>query len=366
MKAINKAAQEGFMECPHFARIRDEMQREQIGIADMRRLCVRLVVLMPTYNKGDVVSKAIESVLMQRTSFAFKLVILDDGSTDNSYAVAKRYYEQYPEKIGIVRNVANAGLLRSIYYAYSLLNGIEYFCVLDADDEYTNSLKLEEAVKFLDQHVDYSMYMTNVVVRSGGEEFPIYSGQEVSFDFDYEYRKYGRGIFIQTSGTVYRNIYFREGVSSTYDKVFTCYNPEAFRADGFRYEWYLRGGKAHFENRFESVYNLSESGLWAGRTEVEQQVFSIGAYVSYAQFFDKEREFYLMTARRLYMHVIESEDSYENLPPSYKDELIRLVRYLWSEDASKSMLSKRLKRICIALVPIKSWRKKLRKKYLWS
>ena len=44
----------------------------------------KLICLMPTYNKEETLAKAIESVLMQKADFDYKLIILDDCSSDNS------------------------------------------------------------------------------------------------------------------------------------------------------------------------------------------------------------------------------------------------------------------------------------------
>ncbi|MGX2972025.1 glycosyltransferase family A protein [Helicobacter sp. T3_23-1059] len=53
---------------------------------------------MPNYNKQNMLSKTIESTIMQKAYFAYKLVILDDGSTDDSYAIVKRYKRNFPLK----------------------------------------------------------------------------------------------------------------------------------------------------------------------------------------------------------------------------------------------------------------------------
>lgn len=51
----------------------------------------KITILMPSYNKGDYIAEAIESVLIQKTDFDFELIIIDDKSTDKSLDIAKDY-----------------------------------------------------------------------------------------------------------------------------------------------------------------------------------------------------------------------------------------------------------------------------------
>ena len=57
---------------------------------------VKLVCLVPTYNKQDTLPKAIESVIMQKADFAYKLVILDDCSSDDSHTMCATISSKIP------------------------------------------------------------------------------------------------------------------------------------------------------------------------------------------------------------------------------------------------------------------------------
>ena len=103
---------------------------------------------------------------------------------------------------------------------------------------------------------------------------------------------FGNYIFIQTSGCVYRNLYFKSGENKEFDKILSYKFPQSYRADGFRFEWYLRGGKAHFVNKIESVYNY-EGGIWSSTTEAEQNLMNARLMYSCSEFFESEKLFYL-------------------------------------------------------------------------
>jgi glycosyltransferase involved in cell wall biosynthesis len=87
-------------------------------------------VLMPAYNACPYIAAAIESVLAQ-TYRHFELIILDDGSTDDSYANAATYTKIDPR----VRLVSqpHSGVARTRNHLISLAQG-EFIAWLDADD----------------------------------------------------------------------------------------------------------------------------------------------------------------------------------------------------------------------------------------
>ena len=55
-----------------------------------------LTALIVTYNHKNHISKAIESVLAQKTNFDFQIWILDDCSTDGTSDIAREYANKYP------------------------------------------------------------------------------------------------------------------------------------------------------------------------------------------------------------------------------------------------------------------------------
>ena len=99
------------------------------------------------------------------------------------------------------------------------MKGADYFCVLDADDWYTYDRKFAEGIKFLDKNKKYSMYMTNILLKKGDKEELYYKGKRKTYDFNFYDRMIGESIFIQTSGVIYRNIYFKTGTNAKFDKI---------------------------------------------------------------------------------------------------------------------------------------------------
>jgi glycosyltransferase involved in cell wall biosynthesis len=101
---------------------------------------------MPVYNGELYIAEAIESILSQTFS-DFKLLIIDDGSTDKSLEIAKSYRDH---RISIVRNHTNLGLIATLNRGLELIDS-EFIARMDCDDvAIPERLKLQ--VEFLDKN----------------------------------------------------------------------------------------------------------------------------------------------------------------------------------------------------------------------
>ncbi|TXK46970.1 glycosyltransferase family 2 protein [Pontibacter qinzhouensis] len=85
-------------------------------------------VLIPVYNSGEYISESLNSVLNQ-TWENVEIIIVDDGSIDNSYTVAKAFES---EKVRVFKQ-ENKGACAARNFAFSVSNG-EFIQYLDADD----------------------------------------------------------------------------------------------------------------------------------------------------------------------------------------------------------------------------------------
>ena len=64
-------------------------------------------IWMVTYNHENYIARAIESVLMQKTNFKYKLIIGEDNSTDNTRKIVQSYQLKFPDKITAFFNEKN-------------------------------------------------------------------------------------------------------------------------------------------------------------------------------------------------------------------------------------------------------------------
>src|SRR3989338_6124930 len=88
-------------------------------------------VLMPAYNAGKYIGEAIESILHQ-TFTDFELVIVDDGSTDNTWDIIQEY-KKTDNRIVAIKNDKNIKLALTLNKGIGLCKGT-YVVRMDAND----------------------------------------------------------------------------------------------------------------------------------------------------------------------------------------------------------------------------------------
>ncbi len=99
----------------------------------MTAVAPKVTVALPVYNSAGTLGRAIRSVLDQ-TFPAFELLVIDDGSTDGSLAVARAVAAE-DERVIVVALPQNAGKARAMNHAATIARG-DWIAVLDADDRY--------------------------------------------------------------------------------------------------------------------------------------------------------------------------------------------------------------------------------------
>lgn len=113
-------------------------------------------VIMPLYNKAPYVEKAICSVLEQTYSH-YELIVINDGSTDNSAEIAKKLLEGVTNAKFI--NQQNSGVATTRNNGVAIAKG-EYVCFLDADDWWDVSF-LQEMSLFIKEYPEAGIWGTN-------------------------------------------------------------------------------------------------------------------------------------------------------------------------------------------------------------
>lgn len=105
-------------------------------------------VVMPVYNRADLLPRAIDSILAQ-TYKDFEFIIVDDGSTDNSVQIIEQYMEK-DKRIKLVKNVKNRGIAYSRTRGNAEARG-KYIAVMDSDDQALPH-RLETSLKVFKEH----------------------------------------------------------------------------------------------------------------------------------------------------------------------------------------------------------------------
>ena len=113
---------------------------------------MKLSVLLFSYNQQKFITEAINSILSQKTNFEFQLIIADDGSTDATVEIIKRFEKEYPTKI-VFLDSHKRGIIENIFRMEKHIAG-DYIAILDGDDYWSNEQKLQQQIDFLENKVE--------------------------------------------------------------------------------------------------------------------------------------------------------------------------------------------------------------------
>ena len=265
-----------------------------------------LTVIILNYNQANLICDAIESMLMQKTQFAFQIIIADDHSTkDTSIELLQSYAEKYPEKITVLLAKENGKTLKNTLRALAITK-TPYFTVLDGDDYLTDENHLQKAIDFLEANPDFAIYSTNVTcLDETGARFSylkIDQGEVDSSFADYIKKQHIVG---NTIGMVMRNVIYSKGIPEIIEKAVGTASERSFEGDTARVLMHLEKGKIHFVNTTCGVYRMHSSGIWMCLSEFDKHALHAQLMLDFNAYFDNNhKEFYINEA---YAYVRECE-----------------------------------------------------------
>jgi len=207
---------------------------------------------------------------MQKTDFGFEIFIHDDASNDGTSLIIRKYQMENPERIRLLiqpeNQYSNGKGLYEIYtrIAFPQLRG-KYIAICEGDDYWTDPLKLQKQVNFLESNPDYSICFHNVgIVEDGRIDFErnsINTGLVNCEKQDFTLSDLIAGNFIPNCSVVYRN------------EIIDY--PDIFSKLPFP-DWplhiiFAQKGKIWLIPEFMANHKYSPTGLWNGLSVPEQK-----------------------------------------------------------------------------------------------
>lgn len=249
----------------------------------------KLRILCMTYNHAPYIKDCMDGFCMQKTSFPFVAIIIDDASTDGEPEVIRQYLNEHfdmanaqqDENDDAIRIAAvhkdNPNchflviLLKYNFYCikkvkYPLYKGwhenVPYVAMCEGDDYWTDSTKLQRQVDFLDAHPEYLMACCRA---------RMYSEKNKTFRGKDNYCRRGDGD-LTPEEIIRRGGYYIPSCSIIYQnanqgKVYPIYCRNCPVGDYPLQIWLAMLGKVYYFDTPMAVYRVDNSSAWSGRKD---------------------------------------------------------------------------------------------------
>jgi glycosyltransferase involved in cell wall biosynthesis len=131
---------------------------------------IKISAILPNYNMVELIKRAIRSLLSQTESFT-EIIIVDDGSTDESVKIINSYVDKYPH-IRLVKHVKNQGVIAALNTGIAHAKG-DYIMLCAADDFYGDKI-VEKSRRVITDYPGVGVICGDAVVERFDLEQPFY------------------------------------------------------------------------------------------------------------------------------------------------------------------------------------------------
>lgn len=279
-----------------------------------------------TYNHEPYIRQCLEGFLMQKTNFRFEAIVHDDASTDGTAAIIREYAEKYPEVIKPIYETENQyskrdGSLTRIMDTHT--HG-KYIAMCEGDDYWTDPLKLQKQVDFLEANPEYGLVHTLA---------KIYKEKEQAFDHEKytigaDFMDFDELLLVDRIATL--TTCFRSDLQKQYSKERHAY-PQWRMGDYPLWLFIVSKSKAHFIPEITAVYRVLEnSASHFNNLRVENEFMNDSFSVS---------RFFCIKNNRHYLLPEINKRNFYRLLGSYVSYDCRPDRDIWKTMAKLNLLT---------------------------
>lgn len=219
-----------------------------------------LTICCTTFNHEKYLKETLEGFLLQKTTFPIEIIVHDDASTDNSANIIKEYAAKDSRIVPILQTENQYSQNKKPWenFVFPIAKG-KYIALCEGDDYWTDPLKLQKQVDFLENNEDFELCFHNS-------------------------KKYfeASGKFEINEASSYIN-----EVTTVIDLVEYCYipTPTVVLRNNFKLEsWYYNlpvgdwplffiqvgAGKIKKLDDYMAVYRVHEKGMWSSKSNLQK------------------------------------------------------------------------------------------------
>jgi len=128
----------------------------------------KVTVISLTFNHVPYVTRALDTLLRQRTDFNFEIIIHDDVSADGTIDILKDYEKRYPDRIRLILENVNQHSQNIDFFSKIVIGQAEskYIAICEGDDYWTDVNKLQVQFEALEAHPECDMCACRAVMVS--------------------------------------------------------------------------------------------------------------------------------------------------------------------------------------------------------
>ncbi|MFV8342090.1 glycosyltransferase family 2 protein [Flavobacterium sp. XS2P39] len=268
-----------------------------------------------TYNHENFIRECLEGAINQSVNFEYEIVIGEDNSSDKTREICCEYAEKYPNLIKFFPREKNIGMIGNWTKTIQNCQG-KYIALCEGDDYWTDPLKLQKQVDFLEANADYVICFHKVDVLQDGviEEETITAKVPETTSIN----DLAKGNYMHTCSVVYRNNLFSE-------------LPEYFNqspvGDYFLHLLNARYGAIRCFDEIMGVYRVHGTSVWSSKTQEERESIWVPFLKNIKPNFDKEVQDVLNAQIAFYTKSEEKKDFVWNAR-NIKNKIIQKLKRL--------------------------------------
>lgn len=222
---------------------------------------VSVSVCCITYRQEQYIAQAIDSFLMQKTTFPFEIIIGEDCGGDGTLAILGEYKSRYPNLINVITSEKNVGANANLLRVLDATKG-EYIAICEGDDYWIDELKIQKQYELLCSAPDVNIcFSAAKALSSNGvmKNYAQHNKNKKLFDISAVVR--GGGGFMPTASLM---------VKANVAKTLPHWFERAPIGDYYLQVWCSIGSGALFLPETTCVYRVNAIGSWTSLTSKEK------------------------------------------------------------------------------------------------
>lgn len=222
---------------------------------------IMVSIICNVYNHEKYIREALDSFLMQKTNFAYEVLVHDDASTDHSADIIREYEKKYPNIIKPIYQTINQHTKCRITLTYQIprVRG-KYIAFCEGDDYWLKPYKLQKQFDEMESHPEIDMCAHAANVIKGNRIVDKIAAADKKMVFDSRHVILGDGRFFATNSLFWRTEMYRN-MPSFYKFLGLDYMLQIWGS--------LRGGVLFLPD-YMSTYRSFVENSWSDKTRKDK------------------------------------------------------------------------------------------------